>query len=69
MKDSAILFYIMILVLKIVKMIKFSDLSNRVNELILTDFGDIMFKALRITIMVFLFAHWLGCIFWVVGVS
>jgi len=52
MKDSSIVFYIIILILKIVKMVKFSDLSNRVNELILTDFGDIIFKALRITIMV-----------------
>ncbi|CDW76390.1 UNKNOWN [Stylonychia lemnae] len=69
MKDSSIAFYILMLIFKIIKMIKFSDLSNRVNELIMTDFGDIMFKALRICIMVFLFAHWLGCIFWVVGIS
>jgi hypothetical protein len=50
-------------------MIKFTDLSNKVNELIMTDFGDILFKIIRITIMVFLFAHWLGCIFWVGGIS
>lgn len=35
----------------------------------MTDFGEIIFKALKLSIFIFGIAHWLGCIFWIVGIS
>lgn len=35
----------------------------------MTDGAEILFKSLKLILLVFLFAHWLACIFWVVGIT
>ena len=55
--------------LKIIRVIKISVLQEKINDLIMTDNGDVMFKACKLVITTFLVAHWLGCTFWVIGTS
>jgi len=57
------------LVLRLLKVLKLGILLNKVQDLIISDVTEIFFKFLRLMITTFLIAHWISCVFWVVGLS
>jgi hypothetical protein len=68
-KVAQVLAFIILDMLKILRVLKLNNLLNRAKELIVTDCMEIAFKAFKLMITIYLLAHWIACSFWVVGIT
>eukprot|EP00347_Sterkiella_histriomuscorum_P021932 403332268 len=64
---SQVLSFLFLQFMKVLKIIKFTDLQSRVYDFIMTEVGEIFFKAFKLSFLIFMVAHWLGCFFWLIG--
>ncbi len=56
-------------ILKLLKVLKLNRLLKKIEDIIQRDSTEIMYKLLKIILSIILLAHWLACIFWLVGES
>ena len=66
-RNATASFFIILELVKLLRVLKFTLLFDRIFELIMTETMEMLFKAFKITVTIFLVAHWLACIFFLIG--